>query len=214
MDPLRKSEGNLPAGRRPTVSQRRAFTLVELLVGSLVFILITGVIGVVFITAHRYTRLYQQVSLAQREALHCLQQVSRELLRGRAESLNPDPAVNATWFLSSQPPLGTSQAAEFNPHGVLLWQKWVGIWCSSTGEVRCSEQALSPPLPWLEIAPTSHPGDISPFQSGAHRRLASYISSLRLWRDQKLVTVEVISQTQQFGNAPTRFHFNSSFLMQ
>ncbi len=196
------------------MSPRRAFTLVELLVGSLVFLLITGVIGAVFITAHRYTRLYQQVSLAQREALHCLQEVSRELLRGRAETMPPDPAVNATWFLSNQPPLATARAAEFNPQGVLLWQKWVGIWCSPAGEVRCSELALSLPSPWPEISEASYPSSIGPFQSGTTRRLASHISSLRLWRDQKIVTVEVISQTQQFGNAPTRFHFNSSFLMQ
>lgn len=192
----------------------RAFTLIELLVGLAVFALITGIIAAVFVVAHRYTRLYQQVSQAQREAVQCMREMSRELLRGRSETLRPSVAVNATWFLSNQPPEGSVKLAEFSPQGEVLWHKWVGIWCQSDGDVRRAEIALAGVAqPILSVDLTSCPTLLSAFTSlPRFRRLASSISRFEVVCDAKVITVDINGETHNAGNPATRYHLSSSFL--
>jgi len=196
---------------------RRAFTLVEVLVSLVTFALLTGVIACVFAVAHRYTRLYQQVSSAQREAVHCVQSMSRDMLRGHSLTVHPvGTATNATWFLSNQPPVSVPIAAEFDTTGELLWQKWVGIWCRSDGDVRRAEIPLvGSPQPYLNIDLSSAPVDVIAFTSLTRfQRLASSIARFQVRTDSRVVTIEAWSETHQAGNPPTRYQISSSFLMQ
>jgi prepilin-type N-terminal cleavage/methylation domain-containing protein len=197
--------------------RRRAFSLIEVLVSLAVFTLITGVIATVFVVSHRYTRLYHQVSQAQREAVVCVREMSRELVRGRCETLAPSGgAVNATWFLSNQPLEGSLAPAEFSPQGAVLWHKWVGLWCRPDGDVRRAEIALTGVAqPYLQVDLTSCPSLISDFTAlPRYRRLASHINRFEIRGDSNMFTIDVLSESHNAGNPPTRYRLSSSFFAQ
>lgn len=196
---------------------RRAFTLIEILVSLAVFGLLTGVIVTVFGVTHRYTRLYQQVSLAQREAVLCMREINRELGRGSAQTLtSPSAGVNATWFLSNQPLENSTKVAEFTDMGVVKWHKWVGVWCQSSGDVRRAEIELQGgPQPFSTVNLSGCPTLLSDFQTlPRSRRLASYITRFQVTADSKVVSVEVRAEAQVPGRPPTRYHLSSSILAQ
>ena len=123
-------------------------------------------------------------------------------------------AVNATWFLSNQPPEGSVKLAEFSPQGEVLWHKWVGIWCRTDGDVRRAEIALAGVAqPILTVDLTSCPTLLSAFTSlPRFRRLASCISRFEVACDAKVITVDINGETHNAGNPATRYHLSSSFL--
>ena len=196
---------------------KRGFTLTEVLVSLALFSLLSGIILAVFILAHRYSRLYQQVSQAQREAVSCMQGIARELVRGHNQTFPPLSVVNGTWFLSSKTLDGNVTLAEFDStSGELLWQKWVGIWCDAMGEVRVYEQPLvGGPKSFLNVDLTNAPTSLSALTSlPRQRRLGATITSLIFTRDSRLVTVELLSETTNPGNPITRYQLSSSFSTQ
>lgn len=189
-------------------------TVLEILVGLAVFGLLTSLIALVFTLSQRYTRVSQQVSRAQREAAQCMQAFYTEVKRSHYQTYRPVTAVNETWFLSNHPLSSELENAQFDSNGNVLWQKWVALWCQTNGEVYCDEIKLAGgPQAFDDIDLSSQPGSLAAFlaQPG-RRRVGSAIRGFRLSLDERLVTVELDSETSNSGNPPTRFHLSSSFL--
>ena len=194
---------------------RRAFTLIETLVGFCIFALLTGIIAAVFIAAQRYGRLSERVSTAQREAVLCMQAIGRELTRSHSDTLLPNAnPSDKFWMLSWQ--TGGDPPVQYSPDGATQYQAWVGIWKDSKGDVRRSQVPLTGgPQSISDVDLTGAPGTIGPFLAAARqRRLAGHISLLQLEISGRLSTVHLESQTQNPGNPPTRYQVSSSFLME
>jgi len=196
-------------------SWRRASTLVEVLVGLAVFALITGLIASVFILSHRYTRVSQQVSRAQREVAQCMEKFYGEFKRGHSQSFQATTATNETWFLSNRPPASEAALAEFAPSGEVLWQKWVGIWCQADGVVYRGELDLvGGPAEFARVDLGTSPSTLAAISTQpGKKRLASAIRRFQVSLDQRVVTVDLESETSNSGNPPTRYHASSSFLI-
>lgn len=192
---------------------KRGSSLMEALVALTVFGLVAGLIAGVFILSHRYTRVSQQVSRAQREATHLMQGLYAEFSRGSYETFQPLTAADQVWFLSSRLPDGRPGLGEFSDKGEILWQKWVGVWCHSDGSVYRSELPLpGGGKPLEEIG--AGPGSIVAFSVlGTKRRIAAAVRSFTVKVESRLVTVDLESQTSNSGNPPTRYHMASSFLL-
>lgn len=194
----------------------RGFSLIEALVACAVFSLLTGIIGLVFVTAHRYSRLYQRVSQAQREVVLCLQHLGRDLNRSHADSLRPGfVCQDEFWFLTFQSDAGNPLS--YDPNGQVVYREWVGIWLDPNGGLVWRGQVAlnGGPKPWTEVNLALAPSSISPFQSSTRRRrLASSITQLQLEQKGKQVQINIESQTQAPGNPVTRYRVTSSFLMQ
>ena len=193
----------------------QASSLAEALVALSVFGLVAGLIAGVFILSHRYTRVSQQVSRAQREAARCMQALSAEFSRGSSQTLLPVVPLNEVWFVSNRPPEPQAALAEFDEHGEILWQKWVGIWRQDDGSVYRSEVPLvGGARPDPETPPAGQPASILTFSTLAgKRRIASAIRSFRVSVDGRIVNVDLESETSNSGNPPTRYHMASSFLV-
>jgi len=194
---------------------RRGASLVEVLVALGVFGLITSLIAGVFVVSHRYTRVSQQVSRAQREAARCMQAFYAELSRAHSRMIRPGLGIKEVWFLSSLPPEGSPGPGAFADNGELLWQKWVGIWCQSDGMVYRSEIPLvGGPKQFSQLTPTAGPTAIISFTVLANkRRIAAGIREFQVQVDSRVATVDVESETSNAGNLPTRYHLSSSFLV-
>lgn len=195
--------------------KRRGASLIEALVALSVFGLVAGLIAGVFILSHRYTRVSQQVSRAQREAARCMQAMFVEFSRASSETFRPALGASQIWFLSNRMPEGQSGLGEFNDRGQILWQKWVGVWCQPDGSVYRGELPLvSGPEPFEEVDLSAAPGSIASFSVlASKRRIAAAIRSFTVTVDSRVVSVEVESQTSNSGNPPTRYHLTSSFLV-
>lgn len=194
---------------------RRAVSLVEVVVALAVFGLITTLIAGVFVLSHRYTRVSQQVSRAQREAARCMQAFYAEMTRAQSHTFKSASGVNEIWFLSSLPLEGRAGLGEFSDNGQILWQKWVGMWRDSDGFVYRSETVLvGGPSPMDEVDLGTEPSSLVTFSLlPSKRRVASAIKSFQVSVDQRIVTVELDSETSNSGNPPTRYHMTSSFLV-
>ena len=194
---------------------RRGATVIEVLVGLAVFALLTTLIAGVFILSHRYTRVSQQVSRAQREAAQCMQAFYADVKRSHSQTYRPVTAVNETWFLSNRPLDTDSQVADFNTSGEILWQKWVAIWAEADGNVFRGERTLGGGAKvFQDIDLSTEPSLLSMFSSSPKReRVGSAIRRFQLSLDEHVVTVELESETSNSGNPPTRYHMSSSFLV-
>lgn len=194
----------------------RASSLLEALVALTVFGLVAGLIAGVFVLSHRYTRVSQQVSRAQREAAHCMQALHAEFSRAASQTFQPVPGVNQVWFLSNRLPEGQGGLVEFSERGQILWQKWVGVWSQPDGFVYRSELPLvGGSTAFEEVGlPASAPASILQFTVlSGKRRIASAIRGFTVSVDSRVVTVELESQTSNAGNPPTRYRMTSSFLV-
>lgn len=191
---------------------RRGSTLVEVLVGLAVFTLLTGIIASVAIVSYRYSRLYNQVSLGQREAVHLMQGLSRELSRCNAMTMAPTtPAVNATWCLSCSVPEGQAGLVGFDAaSGRLLWQKWVGIWVDADGRVFRAEKVLASPATLGNVDFTTQPVAVSDFFAAPGRRqLANSVARFSIERATHQFVVEIDTLTSLPGNPTTTYHLVS-----
>ena len=196
--------------------RQRASSLAEVIVALAVFGLVAGLITGVFILSHRYTRVSQQVSRAQREAARCIQAMSIEFNRGHSQTFRPLPAVpNQVWFLSNRPLDGNPGLGEFNDQGEILWQKWVGMWGQPDGSVYRSEfPVVGGAVPFQDVDMGTAPTSLVSFSTlSGKRRIASAIRSFSVTVDSRVVTVELESQTSNSGNPSTLFRLTSSFLV-
>lgn len=191
---------------------KRAFTLIEVLVSMAIFTLLCGVIVAVFILAHRYSRLYSQVSESQREAVRAMQGLQHELSRARVQTILPASAVNSTWFLSNDLSETQEGIVEFSSDGQVLWQKWVGIWISSDDQMLRSEIGLGGPKTLAEVSFSSQPDGIHHFQTGpSRRRLASSVAQFGVFPEDGETRVEILVETSLPGNPKTWYHLTSCF---
>jgi len=169
----------------------------------------------VFVAAHRYSRLYQRVSQAQRQVVLCLQHLGRDLIRSHAESLRPGAVCqNEFWFLTFQ--AEGAAPISYDPNGHVVYRDWVGIWRDPQGVVWRGRVPLGGgPKPWAEVNLGLAPSSIGTFQTPTgRRRLASSITQLDLKLVGKQAQIYVESQTHGTGNPVTRYRVSSSFLMQ
>lgn len=194
---------------------RRGSSLMEALVALTVFGLVAGLIAGVFILSHRYTRVSQQVSRAQREAVRCMQAFLAEFSRASSQTFRPVSAVNETWFLSNRLVEGQAGLGEFDDKGQILWQKWVGVWRQADGSVWRSELPVAGgPRPFDDRFLVTGPSSILQFSVlGTKRRIASAIRGFTLSVDSRVVSIELESETSNSGNPSTRYRMNSSFLV-
>jgi type II secretory pathway pseudopilin PulG len=195
---------------------RRAFTLMEILVATGVFSLLTGLIAAVFLLAHRYGRLYHRVSEAQRSVLVCLQKVGFDVSRSAASSVRPGLSnSDAFWMLTWQ--TGSDPVVEYDPKtGQPLFQRWQGYWRTPTGQIRRAELPLSGGNQVLsEVDFGAAPVAIAPFQASVSPTLmAEKVTLFRLQVEGRLGCLEVECQTQTPGNPVTRYRLRGCYRME
>lgn len=191
----------------------RGASLVELVVALAVFGLVTGLIATIFALSHRYTRVYHQLSSAERECLRCVESVTSLLRPCRAESLGPTTAVNVCWALSSHSPETTVANTSFDEtSGQLLYKKWQGIWCQLDGLVKSSELPLAGGEAEFEaVMAGATPTSVSEFLvAPRHHLLARNIRSFSASQaGSDLIRLQVESQTTESGNPATRYQISS-----
>lgn len=208
------------AGRSvvPPLRRRSGASLVELVVAVAVFGLVTGLIATIFALSHRYTRVYHQLSSAERECVRCSEGISALLRPCRAESLQPATAVNVCWALSSHWPSNTLGNIRFDQDTAeLLYQKWHGVWCEPDGQVKSSELPLAGGAATFEaVMAAAHPTSISEFLvPPRHHLLAKSIRRFSVSSvGNDLFQVQVESQTTESGNPATRYQLSSSVTVQ
>lgn len=196
--------------------RRRAFTLVEVLVGVAVFCLLIGVIGAVSMLVHRYSRQAHQVSQAQREAVSCMRAVAAEVARARFDSWATDGG-EGYWFLSNRGPESETVAPTFDPTtGQVLWRQWVGLWRDAGGEVRRAEIPLpGAGQPLLLVDWSTTPAGLATFTTLPRRRiLARRITGFSMLVSGRECRAEIESTTSNGGNPRTRYFIASSFILQ
>jgi len=188
---------------------------VEILVGLALFGMITTLIAVAFMLAHRYTRVYHQLSTAERECNQCLASVGHLLRRGRSETLQAPPSSDACWFLSSAPPVTSPDQTTFNQtSGELEYHKWQAIYRRSDGQVLAAEMPLAAGAAVFQAAMLNPvPTDLAVFlPTRPQRVLARSIRRLVVRSDSSgLIHVDVEAQTTESGNPATRYLLSSSF---
>lgn len=218
MGKWRQDQRNRLGGRIPR-SLTRAASLLEVVIALAVFALVTTLIATMFSLAHRYTRVYHQLSTAQRECVRCMQSMTERLRQCRSETLQPATAVNVCWALSCVTPETLPKTTEFDPNtGELEFQKWQGMWCQSDGQVLVAELPLTsgsntfaatvadPAL--LAPAPTSG----TPFLTAPARHLLA--RSVRRFQvtaaPSRLIHLEIETQSTESGNPATRYFLSSN----
>jgi type II secretory pathway pseudopilin PulG len=185
--------------------KRRGSTLIETLVALAVFSLIAGVIVAVFIVSHRYSRLYRQVSLAQREATLSQQVLTRDLSLCLHSSLRPASAVNASWLLSCAP-TPPNKISFASPSGEILYQRWLGIWVDPEGRLWKSFIPLPAPAPASVLDLTLAPTSISPFMAAPRKhQIGRSLSYLRLSAEEHAINLEIQINTSEDSSRPTRY---------
>lgn len=181
-----------------------------------VFLLLAGIILMVFLAAHRYSRLYQKVSQAQRTVIHCMQNLGGDLTRSLADSLGPGPvASDGFWVLTWQRPDG--QPPEFDAgSGQMLYQEWLGFWRDPQGQIwRAQRNLAGGGQPWQSVDLSLAPSAISDFLASAQKRsLGTRMTQFEIQLQGKEVRCTLECQTQESGNPRTRYQGTSSFLMQ
>ncbi len=193
---------------------KRAASLLEVIVALAVFALVTTLIASVFSLAHRYTRVYHQLSTAQRECVRCMQGMTERLRHCRVETVQPVTAANVCWALSSVPPETAPKITEFDSTtGSILFQKWQGIWSQPDGQVLVAEIPLTGGPATLEdallaVAPTSG----SAFLALPRRHLmAKAVRRFQVWpMPSRLIHVEIETQSTESGNPATRYFLSSN----
>ena len=138
-----------------------------------------------------------------------------ELKRGHSQSFQAATATNETWFLSNRPPAAEETLADFASSGEVVWQKWVGIWCQADGVVYRGELGLvGGAVPFAQVDLGTAPSSLAAISTQpGKRRLASAIRRFQVSLDERVVTVDLESETSNSGNLPTRYHTSSSFLI-
>ena len=216
MGEFRPRQRGLSGGRIPRSLAPRGASVLEVLVGLAVFALVTTLITLAFTLAHRYTRVYHQLSSAERECMAGMGRISEILRQCPAESLQPPGiASDACWAISCLPPESGPQALQFDPtSGRLLYQKWTGIWRQNDGQLVQSELALSgAPAPLVIALSAPTPSGIADFQAAPrHHRLAGSVRRFQVSNpSSNLIRVELETQTTESGNPATRYQLSSSF---
>jgi type II secretory pathway pseudopilin PulG len=193
-------------------------SLVEVVVALAVFGLVTALIGTIFALSHRYTRVYHQLSSAERECVRCTEALSSLLHPCRAESLGPGTAVNVCWALSSRTPSTTVGNTSFDPDsGQLLYKKWHGAWCQPDGQLKSSELPLvSGEATFEAVMLGATPSSVNDFLvAPRHHVLAKNIRRFSVsLLGSGLLHLEVESQTTESGNPATRYQISSSVTAQ
>lgn len=177
--------------------------------------MITSLIATVFTLAHRYTRVYHQLSTAQRECSQCLARIGQLLERSRSDTLEPPAGVDACWFLSSVPPANVPDTSTFDStNGELQYHKWQAIYLRSDGQVLAAELPLGGGAAVYEVAILNPaPGALTNFLTAPSQRVLA--RSIRRFvvrpESSRMIEVQVEAQTTESGNPATRYLLSSSF---
>lgn len=189
---------------------RRAFSLIEVLIGLAVFAFLAALITGAFVLAHRYSRLNQRVSQAHRNLAQGLRSLGDDLRRSAAPSLGPSwNNLDHVVMLSWQPGLA------YHPSSAeVLYRTWIGYWRTGSGEIRRSQLPLGGgPNPLImvdfSVAPT-----LTALQAAQPQRLvADHISLFRVERASNLATVEMECRTSTAGNPDTHLRLRTCIPM-
>ena len=184
------------------------------MVGVALFAMITSLIAVAFTLAHRYMRVYHQLSTAQRECSQCLTKMGQMLERGKCDTLQPASPVNACWFLSAIPPVTSAGTSTFDgTTGELQYHKWQAVYLVSDGQVVAAEVPLAAPAVFEVAMVNAAPTAVTDFLFSQPKRvLARSIRRFAVRAESpRLLQVEVEAQTTESGNPATRYLLTSSF---
>lgn len=141
----------------------RGVSLIELLVGIVVFALLILMVDSVFISAHRTARTAELGANVQQNARIAVERLTREIREADATSI-VDPSGTWVAFKSarlpdaiaafclnvSSGPLSNASCAldATKPPFVPVWQRWIVYWFDGTGVLRRDVQAItSTPAP-------------------------------------------------------------------
>ena len=184
-----------------------------------VFALVTTLIASIFSLAHRYTRVYHQLSTAQRECVRCMQSMTERLRQCQAETVQPVTAVNVCWALSCVPPETLPKKIGFDSTtGEVEFQKWQAMWCQPDGQVLVAELPLASGSVTFQatvvdpslLAPS--PTSVAPFLTAPARQLLA--KSVRRFQvtaaPSRLIHLEIETQSTESGNPATRYFLSSN----
>ncbi|MBS2039900.1 prepilin-type N-terminal cleavage/methylation domain-containing protein [bacterium] len=128
-------------------NRRRGFTLIELVISSVILLLMLFGCYEALVLARKYHQKLSDSSQIQQETMSVLSRLERNLACASAESLEVSPDHGAMRFISAR---GDNEFFDLDPtSGTPLWHRWVGFYLDGTS------------LIWKEatIAPsTSLPG--------------------------------------------------------
>lgn len=124
---------------------RKAATLIELLIYSVLLLLLVGAILASFQIARNYYTAVQIETEAQQAALKANLSVTQELAHAAGSSITVSTTPPAVLFLSAKTDQGPFQHDETT--GELLWQRWVCIYLDKASqELKYAEQLLAEPV--------------------------------------------------------------------
>ena len=130
---------------------RRAFTLIELLISSVLLLLMLGAAYEALVLATGYHKKLADKTQIQQETMTVLGRLERAIGSASVESLEVAPDGTAIRFISAR---SDNDFFDLDPSGAPRWYRWVGIYLENTTLVYKENQF---PPPYSNVLPASYP---------------------------------------------------------
>lgn len=169
-----------------------AFTLAELMVYIGVLTVFTAALYSVLLLSLRHFRHSEARSDSLQSGLKAVTAMNRSLASGASSTLQIQMNPPAFFFLSAEPPVGTSFAV--NANGELLWQKWVCFHLIAQERRLVSSVTPISPTPTPPAPPT-----FAAMLATPARTVANNIANLEL----VMLDAATLSYTLTTGVAPS-----------
>lgn len=172
----------------PTSTRRRGFTLLELLISSVLLLLMLGSAYQALVLARKYHQKLADSTQIQQETMSVLSRLERSISAASAQSLEVSPDSTAIRYVSAQ----TND--EFfdldNTSGAPRWHRWVGVYLDGTTLIM--KDAPIPPTTSVPVFPDFNAIKLDPT---AHRvNLSEQVRSI-LFED-GASTISIVLETQ------------------
>lgn len=114
----------------PVSSRKRGFTLIELMISSVILLLMLGAAYEALVLARKYHQKLADSSQIQQETMNVLSRLERSISAASAESLEVSPDSSAVRFISAHT---DQEFFDLDPtSGGPRWQRWVGFYLDNT----------------------------------------------------------------------------------
>ena len=122
--------------------RKRAFTLVEILVYSLLLLMILAGIYGAFSLSRDYFSVVRTSTEVNQEAMKALLGLERELSNAAPKTIATSSNPPGVRFLSALPT--DNKPFAHDEHGKLLWQRWMVIYLDQKGQLALKSQDIAP----------------------------------------------------------------------